>query len=94
MPNETIVLTRQSNVYTHHNLSDFLPKECQWIQKLVSNAATNDVLRLSGANSPALGANLRVLEASCASQKYFLDSQARREHFEYLWVRNRLRMTK
>ena len=32
--NATFVLTRQSNVYTHHNLSDFLPKECQWVQKL------------------------------------------------------------
>ena len=35
MQNGTFVLTRLSNVYTHHNLSDFLPKECQWIQKLV-----------------------------------------------------------
>ena len=33
--NATFVLTRRTNVYTHHNLSDFLPKECQWVQKLV-----------------------------------------------------------
>ena len=33
--NAIFVLPRQTNVYTHHNLSDFLPKECQWIQKLV-----------------------------------------------------------
>ena len=33
--NATFVLTRQSNVYTQHNLSDFLPKVCQWAQKLV-----------------------------------------------------------
>ena len=33
--NATFVLTGRTNVCTHHNLSDFLPKECQWIQKLV-----------------------------------------------------------
>ena len=33
--NATFVLPRQTNVYTHHNLSDFLPKECQWVQKLL-----------------------------------------------------------
>ena len=33
--NAKFVLTKQSNVYTHHNLSDFLPKECQWVQKHV-----------------------------------------------------------
>ena len=33
--NATFVLTRRTNVYTHQNLSDFLPKECQWVQKLV-----------------------------------------------------------
>jgi len=33
--NATFVLTRRTNVYTHHNLLDFLPKECQWVQKLV-----------------------------------------------------------
>ena len=33
--NTTFVLTRRTNVCTHHNLSDFLPKECQWVQKLV-----------------------------------------------------------
>ena len=33
--NAMFVLTTQTNVYTHHNLSDFLPKECQWVQKLV-----------------------------------------------------------
>ena len=27
--NSTFVLTRQTNVYTHKNLSDFLPKECR-----------------------------------------------------------------
>ena len=31
----TFVLTRRTNVYTHDNISDFLPKECQWVQKLV-----------------------------------------------------------
>ena len=33
--NASFVLTRRTNVYTHHNLSDFLPKECQWVRKLV-----------------------------------------------------------
>ena len=33
--NATFILTRQTNVCTHHNLSDFLPKQCQWVQKLV-----------------------------------------------------------
>ena len=33
--NASFVLTKQSNVYNHHNLSDFLLKECHWIQKLV-----------------------------------------------------------
>ena len=33
--NSTFVLTRGTNVYTHHNISDFRPKECQWVQKLV-----------------------------------------------------------
>ena len=28
-------LTRQTNVCTHRNLSDFLPNECQWVQKLL-----------------------------------------------------------
>ena len=51
--NETLVLTRRTNVCTHHNISDFLPKECQWIQKLVWKAAANYVLWLSGAKSPA-----------------------------------------
>ena len=41
--NETFVLTRWTSVYAHHNLSDFLPKECQWVQKLVRKAAVNDV---------------------------------------------------
>ena len=29
--NETLVLTRRTSVYTHHDLSDFIPKECQWV---------------------------------------------------------------
>ena len=29
--NAAFVLTRRSNVCTHHNLLDFLPKECQWV---------------------------------------------------------------
>ena len=33
--NATFVLNRQTNVYTHHNLLDFLRKECQWVQKHV-----------------------------------------------------------
>ena len=33
--NETLGLTRRTNVCTDHHLSYFLPKECQWIQKLV-----------------------------------------------------------
>ena len=33
--NATFVLTRMTNVYTHHNFSDFLSKEYQWVQKLV-----------------------------------------------------------
>ena len=33
--NAMFVLTRRTNVYIHHSLPDFLPKECQWIQKLV-----------------------------------------------------------
>ena len=33
--NATFFLPRQTNVYTRHNLSDFLPKDCQWVQKLV-----------------------------------------------------------
>ena len=33
--NATFVFTRRTSVSTHHNLSDFLPKECQWVQKLV-----------------------------------------------------------
>ena len=32
--NATFVLTRPTNVYTHQNLSGFLPKECQWVYKL------------------------------------------------------------
>ena len=32
--NATFVLTRQTNVCTHHNLSDFLPKFSQWVQIL------------------------------------------------------------
>ena len=28
LQNATFVLTRRTNVYTHQNLSDFLPKEC------------------------------------------------------------------
>ena len=42
--NATFVLTRKTNVYTHHILSDFLLKECHWIQNLVRKAAANDVL--------------------------------------------------
>ena len=33
--NAMFVLTRRTNVYTHHNLSDFPPKECQWVPILV-----------------------------------------------------------
>jgi len=44
VPNETFFLTRWTNVDTHHNLLDFLPKECQWVQKLILKAAANDVL--------------------------------------------------
>ena len=33
--NATFVVTRRTNVYNHHSLSDFLPRDCQWIQKLV-----------------------------------------------------------
>ena len=33
--NTTFVLTRRTNVCTHHNLSDFLPKQRQWVEKLV-----------------------------------------------------------
>ena len=33
--NATFVHTRQTNVYTHHSLSDFHPKDCQWVQKVV-----------------------------------------------------------
>ena len=40
----TFVLAMRSNVCTHHNLSDFLPKVCQWVQKLVWKAAANYVL--------------------------------------------------
>src|SRR3954470_12058625 len=29
--NATFVHTRWTNVYTHHSLLDFLPKECQWV---------------------------------------------------------------
>ena len=32
--NATFVLTRRTNVCTHHNLSDFLPKQCQWFRSL------------------------------------------------------------
>ena len=42
--NATFILTMHTNVYAHHNLSDFLPKECQWVKKLVRKAAPNDVL--------------------------------------------------
>ena len=48
--NATFVLTRWTNVYTHHNLLDFLPKVCQWFKKLVWKAAANDVFWLSGGN--------------------------------------------
>ena len=51
--NATFVHTRWTNVYTHHSLSDFLSMECQWFQKLGWKTATNDVLWLSGAKSPA-----------------------------------------
>ena len=40
----TFVHNMRSNVCTHHNLSDFLPKVCQWVQKLVWKAAANYVL--------------------------------------------------
>ena len=33
--NAAFVLTRWTNVSTHYNLSNFFPKECQWVQKLV-----------------------------------------------------------
>ena len=33
--NATFILTRRTNVCTHHNLSDILPKVCQWVIKLV-----------------------------------------------------------
>ena len=33
--NVNLVLSRRTNVYTHHTLSDFLPKECQWVKELV-----------------------------------------------------------
>ena len=33
--NTTFILTRRTNVCTHHNLSDFLPYQCHWVQKLV-----------------------------------------------------------
>ena len=46
--NATFILTRQSNVYTHHNLSDFLPKECQWVQKLVWKAVKWSSLTFGG----------------------------------------------
>ena len=41
-----------------------------------------------------LGAEFEGPPGSSADRKYFLDSHARREHFEYLWVQNGLRKTK
>ena len=33
--NAMFILSRRTDVCTHHNLSDFLPKQRQWVEKLV-----------------------------------------------------------
>ena len=90
----TFVPTRGANVYKQHNLSNFLQKEVPMGSETCLKNSDEWCSLTFRAKKSCLRLNLRVLRASWRRHGVFLDSCARREQFEYLWVRHGLRMTK